>query len=364
MSAPHKSGRLLIKSLLGAVVVITVLGAIWSGFRALATLVGLDSSSWWGGLLAFFPTLVVFGFAVNFLGLFIRARHPDSFAALIAAIRRVTSGDFGVTVDIHPDNPLGTVAGEINLMVQSLRSMEEMRQEFISTVSHEIQSPLTSIAGFAKALREPGLGEETRLHYLSIIEEESGRLSRLADGLLRLTALDSKGLVPEAKSFALDVQIRSVVIAAEPQWDAKKLVLDLELERVEAYGDEAMLAQVWTNLLHNAVKFSETCGHLAISLRRSGTLAIVRFTDEGQGIAPEDVGLVFDRFFKADRSRTRSDAASGSGLGLAIAKKIVELNGGSIRAESDGLGKGSEFIVELPTVVTAALIGQSSAREP
>lgn len=338
-----------VRALIGGVVVLALIGAMWTGFRALASRLGLEGSSWLGGMAALLATLVAFGLVVNVFGLIIRARHPDHFATLIAAIRSITTGDFGVTVDIKPDNPFGPVAGEINLMVQSLRRMEEMRQEFISTVSHEIQSPLTSIAGFAKALREPGLGEESRLHYLSIIEEESGRLSRLSDGLLRLTALDSKGLVPEAKGFALDAQIRSVVVAAEPQWDAKKLELDLDLERVEAYGDEEMLAQVWTNLLHNAVKFSSAGGRLAISLRRSGAVAVARFADEGAGIASEDLGLVFDRFFKADRSRSKSDAGSGSGLGLAIAKKIVELNGGSIRAESAGLGQGSAFTVELPT---------------
>ena len=357
-----------LKALAGGVFVLSLLTGIWSLLRRLASIIGLGSSSWGGGLLAFMATLLVFGIVVNILGIFLRKRHPNYFEALTEAIRRLATGDFDVNLDI-PDqggvrNPLGQMVGEINLLAQYLKRMEDMRQEFISTASHEIQSPLTSIAGFARALREEGLSEESRLRYLGIIEEESGRLSRLAEGLLRLTALDSRGESPwlesEIESVALDEQIRSVILAAEPQWSAKGIDLDLDLEGVEARVDEDMIGQVWTNLFHNAVKFSSRGGPVAISLRREAGIAgqagraVARFADRGIGVSPEDLPFVFDRFFKADRSRTRAEPGSalgsavGSGLGLAIAKKIVELHGGSIRAESEGLGKGSAFTVELP----------------
>ncbi len=342
-----------LRSSLGFLVVVAILGGAWSGFRALAPLLGVEGSSWAGGLAVFMATLVLFGLAVNILGLVIRSRHPDIFGDLREAFRRIAGGDFEVRVDTGLDKRLGGVAGELNLMVESLKRMEEMRQEFISTASHEIQSPLTSIAGFAKALREPGLPEETRIHYLSIIEEESGRLSRLSDGLLRLSALEAKGLAPELTSFSLDAQLRSIIIAAEPLWIEKGLDLDLDLESVVAWADEGMLGQVWINIFHNCVKFSPQGGRVRVSLKLLGGAgeagrALVSFGDEGRGIAPDDLSLVFDRFFKADRSRTRADPASGNGLGLAIAKKIVELHGGSIRAESPGLGGGSTFSVELP----------------
>jgi signal transduction histidine kinase len=348
-----------IKGAIGFVSVLALLVAIWSGLRLLEPSLGLDASSWGGSLLAFLSTLVAFGIAVNIAGILIRKRHPDYFAALSDAIRRLATGDFDVTLSIPergggPNNYLGKVADEINLLAQSLKKTEELRQEFISTASHEIQSPLTSIAGFAKALREEGLSAETRLRYLGIIEEESGRLSRLSEGLLRLTALESRELEPDLRPIALDEQIRRVIIAAEPQWTAKDIELDLDLERIEARIDEGMMSQVWTNLFHNAVKFSPDGGRISVSLRAEPglaselRLAIVRFADEGEGIASEDLGLVFDRFFKADRSRTHSDPASGNGLGLAIARKIVELHGGRIRAESRGLGTGSAFTVELP----------------
>jgi len=349
-----------LRSSLGFTAVIAILGGAWSGFRALAPLLGIEASSWAGGLAVFMATLVLFGLVVNLLGLVMRRRHPDIFGDLRTAFRRIAGGDFEVHVDTGLDRRLGGVAGELNLMVESLKRMEELRQEFISTASHEIQSPLTSIAGFARALREPGLPEETRVHYLSIIEEESGRLSRLSDGLLRLSALESKGLEPELSSFSLDAQLRSVVLAAEPLWLEKALELDLELEKVEVRADEGMLGQVWINIFHNCVKFSPQGGRVSVSLRRVGGAgaegrALVSFADGGRGIASEDLPLVFDRFFKADRSRSRADPASGNGLGLAIAKKIVELHGGSIRAESPGLGGGSRFSVELPLGLPPAL---------
>lgn len=346
--------------------VLVFLILVWTLFRSLAYAIGprlgIEASGWGGGLFAFLSTLVASGFAANVVSIPMRRRFPDAFTSMRDAMRRIAAGDFDVKLSVEDErgnHPFSGFAGEINLLAQSLKRTEDMRQEFISTISHEIQSPLTSIGGFAKALREEGLSEEKRLHYLSIIEDESGRLSRLSESLLRLTALESRSLEPRdsgdgSRPFALDAQIRSVVLAAEPQWSAKGIELDLELSPVEAKADEDLLAQVWTNLFHNAVKFSAPGGRISISLNRSGGpageagLVVARFADEGLGIAPEDLSFVFDRFFKADRSRTRTDPASGNGLGLAIAKKIVELQGGTIRAESRGLGRGSVFTVELP----------------
>jgi two-component system, OmpR family, phosphate regulon sensor histidine kinase PhoR len=348
------------RSIQGIVAVLAFLTLTWTGFRALAFALaprlGLVASGWGGGFFAFASTLAAFALAVNIVSIHVRRQYPDAFVSMREAMRRIAAGDFDVKLSLageKRDHPFSGFAGEINLLAESLKRMEDMRQEFISTVSHEIQSPLTSIGGFAKALREEGLAEEKRLRYLAIIEDESDRLSLLSEALLRLTALESRGLEPRgpgpgARPIALDEQIRSAVIAAEPQWAAKSLALELDLARVAAWGDEGALSQVWTNLIHNAVKFSSPEGRLSISLRREGDRVLALFADEGLGIAAEDLPRVFDRFFKADRSRTRSDPASGSGLGLAIAKKIVELHGGAIRAESPGLGKGSAFTVELP----------------
>jgi signal transduction histidine kinase len=241
-----------------------------------------------------------------------------------------------------------------------------MRQDFVSNVSHEIQTPLTSIHGFAIELQQPGIPEEERLRYLRIMEKESARLSRLGHNLLKLASLESDQHPFHPKEIELDEQLRRVVVACEPLWGAKALDLQLELERVRIAADEDSLSQVWMNLLHNSIKFTPHGGHIRIEAAcPQPGVAQVRIADSGIGIAAEDRERVFERFFKADRSRQsgdsgggagsvgsgsdagRTSAASGSGLGLAIAKRIVELHHGRIRVESK-LGAGTTVTVTLP----------------
>lgn len=348
--------RFVLRSILGAVSVLALISALWTLLRWAASLVlpgfALLPPLYARELAVYAASLLIFGVAVGIVGgLLSKGKRRDHFAELNAALRKIARGDFDVAVPVFGDvrnNPLGQVAGELNDMARSLKRMEELRQEFISTVSHDIQSPLASIAGFARALREEGLSEDRREHYLDIIEKESGRLSRLSDDLLRLTALEARSPRIGAAPYRLDEQIRSVVLAAEPQWRSKELVLELDLDPLRVRADEDMLFQAWANLFHNAVKFSPFGGRVALSLREEGGEARFRIEDEGIGLAAEDIPLVFDRFFKADRSRSRADPSAGSGLGLAIVKKVAELHGGSARAESEGPGKGSAFTVILP----------------
>ncbi|HEY9593241.1 MAG TPA: HAMP domain-containing sensor histidine kinase, partial [Spirochaetia bacterium] len=281
----------------------------------------------------------------------IGVRRENVFVTLASAMRRIAEGDFDVTVSIDEhdrDNFLGQVVTGLNEMAKSLKKMEAMRQEFVSDVSHEIQSPLTSIGGFARALRDEDLDPAQRSHYIDIIESETKRLSRLSDSLLRLSALDTQAQAPEPRPYRLDAQLRSVVLACESQWQEKGIEVCAELAPLTITADEAMLSQVWTNLMHNAVKFTPEGGRITVTLREESGHAVVRVVDSGIGIAPEDLPQVFDRFFKADRSRTNANGAGGSGLGLSIAQRIVTLHNGSITAESPGDGRGSVFTVRLP----------------
>jgi len=281
----------------------------------------------------------------------IGARRENVFLTLASAMRRIAEGDFDVTVTISShdrDNFIGQVVTGLNEMAKSLKKMDEMRQEFVSDVSHEIQSPLTSIGGFARALRDEGLDPAQRSHYIDIIESETKRLSRLGDSLLRLSALDTQAQAPDPRPYRLDAQLRTVVLACESQWQGKGIEVCAELSPVTVNADEAMLSQVWTNLVHNAVKFTPTGGRITVTLREESGSAVVHVRDTGIGISEEDLSHVFERFFKADRSRTNANGASGSGLGLAIAQRIVTLHKGSITAASAGAGRGSVFTVRLP----------------
>ncbi len=266
---------------------------------------------------------------------------------IIHALERIAKGDFSVRLDDNvPDNGLvGELAKSVNSMVVELGAMEKLRQEFISNVSHEIQSPLTSIRGFAVALRSNHLSLEERNHYLKIIEAESLRLSRITDNLLKLASLESKEIKFEPKPYRLDKQIRNLILACEPQWAGKYIDMDVSLEEVTITADEDLLSQVWTNLVNNSIKFTREGGKVSVALRRRDGQIEFSITDTGVGIPEQDQARVFERFYKADRSRRRS--AEGSGLGLAIAKTIVEMHKGTIGVESK-VGAGATFIVILP----------------
>jgi two-component system phosphate regulon sensor histidine kinase PhoR len=268
------------------------------------------------------------------------------FNPIVEALEKIAKGDFSVRLDsADPDNQMvGVLANSVNKMALELEQMENLRQEFISNVSHEIQSPLTSIGGFAQAMQNDQLSVEERHHYLAIIETESRRVSRITEDLLKLAALESEHAKFEPKPYRLDKQVRSLILACEPQWIEKVLDFDVALNEVEITADEDLLSQVWTNLIHNSIKFTPQGGKVWVDLRRDGEVVEFEIRDSGIGIAPEDQGRIFERFYKADRSRTRSNG--GSGLGLAIVKKIVELHEGEIEVESSP-GTGTTFTVRL-----------------
>ncbi|HEX5415927.1 MAG TPA: ATP-binding protein [Chloroflexota bacterium] len=269
------------------------------------------------------------------------------FRPIVDALERIAAGDFSVRLS-------GTMLGHemvsdliesVNKLALELGQIERMRREFVSNVSHEIQSPLTSIRGFARALQDESLDPAERRHYLTIIETESTRLSRLSDNLLRLASLEAEQVTFERKPFRVDKQIRDLLLASEPQWTAKHLDLDVSLDELTIPGDEALLGQVWQNLIHNSIRFSGDGGTVCLSLARQNGSAEFRIADTGTGIPAEDLPHIFERFYKADKSRQRSEG--GSGLGLAIAYKIVAMHQGTIGVES-APGRGATFCVRLP----------------
>ena len=190
------------------------------------------------------------------------------FAPIIEALEKIAQGDFSIRVgdELQDNQIVGKLATSVNKMALELDQMENMRQEFVSNVSHEIQSPLTSIRGFAQALENDGLSVEERHHYLEIIENESMRLSRLTEDLLKLAALESEHPRFEPGPYRLDQQIRSLILVCEPQWTAKEIEMDVSLDDVEIVADEDLLSQVWNNLIRNSIKFTPQCGHIGLDL--------------------------------------------------------------------------------------------------
>jgi two-component system, OmpR family, phosphate regulon sensor histidine kinase PhoR len=280
-------------------------------------------------------------------GVLFRLRGRGPFAPIIDALERIAKGDFSTRLDNRhaKHGAVGELVQTVNNMALKLDQMEKMRQEFISDVSHEIQSPLTSIRGFACALQREDLSVEDRRHYLDIIAAESTRLSKLSANLLKLASLESDQVKFEPKPYRLDTQLRNLILACEPQWAGKRLEMDATLEEASITADEDLLSQVWINLLHNSIKYTPEGGCVRVALHRRGDRLEVSIADTGIGIAPEDEPHIFERFYKADKSRRASEG--GSGLGLSIAKKVVEIHNGFIAVRSQP-GAGAAFVVELP----------------
>ncbi|GGG77972.1 sensor histidine kinase [Paenibacillus radicis (ex Gao et al. 2016)] len=267
---------------------------------------------------------------------------------MTAATTRIAKGDFDVQLPLQRGDELGELADSINRMAVGLSQLEMMRQDFVSNVSHEIQSPLTSIGGFAEALRSEQLTEAERGRYVGIIKQESSRLSRLSENLLKLASLDSQQHPYAPAPYRLDRQLRDTVLSCEPHWVAKQQTVELFLEETIITADEDQLSQVWINLLTNSMKFTPEGGHISFHLTEHEGFAIVRIADSGSGIPPEDRERVFERFYKSDASRDRT--LGGSGLGLSIVHKIVGIHGGTIEIE-EGEGEGAVFIVRLPVAL-------------
>ena len=192
-----------------------------------------------------------------------RAFHSQ----LLNAMTRIAQGDFDVYVNPQDTNFHEDIAEGINKIAKELGSMEQLRQDFISNVSHEIQSPLTSIRGFATLLKNDTLTAEQKNHYLNIIEAESKRLSSLSDNLLKLSALETGSEPLSLKEYRLDRQLEKVALMLEPQWSAKNIAMEADLEKLTIQGDEDLLSQVWVNLLHNAIKFTPEGGVIRIVLK-------------------------------------------------------------------------------------------------
>ncbi|MBD3921119.1 HAMP domain-containing histidine kinase [Paenibacillus sp. PR3] len=287
---------------------------------------------------------------VGTLLFFIAAHYVVSpLKQLMQATTRLAKGDFSVRVKMKRKDELGKLADSFNQMADSLSRIETMRADFVSSVSHELQSPLTSIGGFAEALRSADVTEEERNHYVDIIKQESGRMSRLSDGLLRLASLDSQHHPFHPQPIRLDRQLRDVVLSCEPQWADKSIELELHLLETTVDADADGLNQVWLNILHNAIKFTPEGGRITIWMKENDgkNSVTVRVSDSGPGISEEARARVFERFYKADPSRDRS--IGGNGLGLSIVKQVITLHGGTVEAEPNGADGGAVIAITLPT---------------
>lgn len=260
-----------------------------------------------------------------------------------AATREVAKGNFAQSLTTKSIDEIGQLIDNFNRMTVELNKNEYLKKDFVSSVSHEFKTPITSIEGFARLLKSNNITKEQSHEYADIIIKETERLANLSSNLLKLSLLDGDGFEPIKARFYLDEQIRSVILLLENQWSEKDIELDIEFDEVFYNGNQELLSQVWINLIQNAIKFSPVKGKISILLKVIENSVVFTVSDNGPGIPEEYADKVFDRFFKADKSRSRE----GNGLGLSIVRRIVEISGGSVFFTNKE-GRGTVFTVTLP----------------
>ena len=236
--------------------------------------------------------------------------------------------------------------------ITELKQVDQIRREFVANVSHELRTPLSILRGYIEVLLdEPETPREELARILSIMERHSKRLQRLVHDLLSLAQLESSGATLEVSAVRVDELFNNLIRDWKEKLAAKnlKVIVDLTPEALTLHADGTRLEEVLYNLLDNAVKFSHENGEIYLRATRLGSDMVLSVTDNGLGIGKEHLSRIFERFYRADKARSRE--LGGTGLGLAIVKHIAQLHGGRVEAESE-LGNGTTIRVILPAQMT------------
>jgi signal transduction histidine kinase len=258
--------------------------------------------------------------------------------------KKVAQGDFGVEIVHKGQDEIGELAVNFNKMVRELQGMDYMKKNFISNVSHEVKTPIAAITGFTEMLIDGGLEKEEENDYLLCIYNESIRLSRLCDNMMKVSQLDHQAILLNRRVFYVDEQIRKCIILLDEKWNEKNIDYELDLQKCKVSSDYDLLYQLWVNLIDNAIKFSEPGGKIYISAINdfNSNKIFVKIKDQGIGITEEKLHKIFEKFYQCEESHKEQ----GAGLGLSIAKRIVELVDGEIICNSKK-NEGCEFIISI-----------------
>lgn len=264
---------------------------------------------------------------------------------LTRATQELAKGNYNISVNYSGNDEIGKLNQSFNVMAEQLVKTEQTRQQFISDVSHEFQTPLTSIKGFATILKTENLTDEQREKYADIILFESQRLSKLSKNMLQLTLLDGEDIELNYETYSLTSQLQRVISSLEESAKQKDIEIECNFPKKEIMytGDQNRMEQVWINLLNNAIKYTNEGGYVEINLKRTSKEIEVKISDTGIGIDENSQRRIFERFYREDKAR----AVGGNGLGLSIVKSIVELHHGQIKVKSQK-DVGSEFYIMLP----------------
>lgn len=275
-----------------------------------------------------------------------RIIHP--IRSLVVLSQHIASGHYEQRLHLNTHDELGELVDSFNRMTQSLASTEAIRIQLLGDVTHELKTPLASIKGYMEALQDGMLPVTPET--FQIIHQEADRLERLVRDLQQLSQTEAGQVSLNIQSHKPNEIVQAVIERIRPQFNEKGIALsvDIPLHLPQVRADQDRTAQVLTNLIGNALQYTDAGGEVRITARHDRGFVYFSVTDTGCGIAATDLDLIFQRFYRVDKSRSR--ASGGSGIGLTLAKHLIEAQNGQISATSSGVGKGSQFTFTLPTI--------------
>jgi signal transduction histidine kinase len=300
-------------------------------------------------------TIVVYWLSISavftlFIHWQVKKNYDQPMQKLAKAAKDVAGGDFSVYVrPLHTTDKadyMDAMIMDFNKMVEELGSIETLKTEFFSNVSHEIKTPLAVVQNNAEMLLGDRLTDGQRKEYAASIIQSSKRLSGLITNILKLNRLEQQKIQPAPERYDLCAQLSECALQFEEIWEEKEIHFEADLEDCTTIvADESLLELVWNNLLSNAMKFTGKGGTVTLTQTSTADEIIVSVSDTGCGMSEETLRHMFDKFYQGDTSR----ATEGNGLGLSLSLRVLQLSGGTITAKSV-LGEGSEFTVHLPIV--------------
>ncbi|CAN7278399.1 sensor histidine kinase [Rossellomorea sp. LjRoot5] len=281
---------------------------------------------------------------VSIIGMIWFAKHLiQPITQLTEATKELTRENFHYDLTIKRRDEIGQLAQSFTTMQRQLKHNNEARKSFINNVSHDFQSPLMNIQGYADLLKSD-VAEEERNEYLEIIDHESKRLSHLTKQLLILTSLDQKAYPMNYSEVQVEEQIKQAIRRYQWLIEEKGIEVSYKLPSRRFKYDAELMTNVWDNLMTNAIKYSGRGDSIWIGLNDRGSDLVITFKDSGIGMSEEEMGQIFDRFYRVDAARKKG----GTGLGLSIVKQIIDLHKGNITVQST-VGEGTIFTITLPS---------------
>lgn len=285
--------------------------------------------------------------AISFvLAYFLSEKITEPIKAIKKAADDFSRGQLDTRIKINSKNELHFLAESFNHMADSLSEVEKQRASFVSDISHELRTPMTTITGFVQGILDDTIPPDKQHLYLKIVLDETKRLSKLVSDLLENSRYNSESLKLEKTSFDINEQLRITIIGFEKRFMEKRLVLnaDFKNDNEFVYADKDSIKRVLTNLIDNAVKFSYEGGRIDITTSSEGDKVTISIRNEGEGIPKEVQNFIFERFYKFDKSRSQNK--NGVGLGLSMVKSIINKHGEKIELNSEP-GKYAEFTFKL-----------------